>query len=206
MNKINYRKITNLKLPLLLIRVIVMRGKRLWILFKNKLLGKHVIVGKKVRFNQKTIFSGRGAIILENNVSVGYKLGGYYHGQVTEFQARYADSKILIKNGTAFNNSNCLISGGSIEIGQRCRIGANVLMMDYEAHGTHPSKRDSLGEIGKIVIGDNVWIGTNVTILKNVTVGNDCIIAAGSVVLKGNYPPSTIIGGNPAKVIKRIDD
>lgn len=58
----------------------------------------------------------------------------------------------------------------------------------------------------KIIIGNDVWIGANVVILRGVTVGDGAILAAGAVVTK-DVPPYTIVGGVPAKVIKkRFDD
>lgn len=53
-----------------------------------------------------------------------------------------------------------------------------------------------------VVIEDDVWAGANVTILKGVTIGRGSIIAAGAVVTK-SFPPYSIIGGVPAKLIKR---
>lgn len=53
-----------------------------------------------------------------------------------------------------------------------------------------------------VVIEDGCWIGANVTILKGVTIGRESIVAAGSVVTK-SCPPFSIIGGVPAKVIKK---
>ena len=47
------------------------------------------------------------------------------------------------------------------------RIGQNVTIMDFEAHGIDPSKRNKVGEIGEVIIEENVWIGNNVIILKN---------------------------------------
>ena len=54
-----------------------------------------------------------------------------------------------------------------------------------------------------IKICDNAWIGMNCIILKGVTIGEGAIVGAGSVVTK-SVPPWTIVGGNPAKVIKEI--
>ena len=54
---------------------------------------------------------------------------------------------------------------------------------------------------GPIVINDDVWIATDSIILSGVNVGKGAVIAAGSVVVK-DVPPYSIVGGNPAKVIK----
>jgi len=54
-----------------------------------------------------------------------------------------------------------------------------------------------------IKIEDDVWIGMNVLVLKGVTIGRGAIVAAGSVVTK-NVEPWTVVGGNPAKLIKKL--
>ena len=56
----------------------------------------------------------------------------------------------------------------------------------------------------KVTIGDDVWIGANALIMPGVTVGSGSVIAAGSIVTK-DVPPYTIVGGNPAKIIKTRD-
>lgn len=53
-----------------------------------------------------------------------------------------------------------------------------------------------------VIIEDDVWCGANVTILKGVRIGKGCIVAAGAVVTK-SFPPYSIIGGVPAKLIKK---
>ena len=55
-----------------------------------------------------------------------------------------------------------------------------------------------------IIIEDNVWITMNAIILPGVTIGKNSVIAAGSIVTK-SMPSNSLIGGNPAKVIKEID-
>ena len=56
-----------------------------------------------------------------------------------------------------------------------------------------------------IIIGKNVWIGSDARICKGVTIGDGAIIAANAVVTK-SCPPNCIMGGNPAKIIKRDID
>ena len=55
-----------------------------------------------------------------------------------------------------------------------------------------------------IHIGKNVWIGANATVLAGVSIGDGAVVAAGAVVTK-DVAPNTIVGGVPAKVIKKID-
>ena len=65
---------------------------------------------------------------------------------------------------------------------------------------------DSWDNKGDIVIGNDVWIGNHVCILEGVTIGDGAIIAAGSIVVK-DIPPYSIVGGVPAKIIrKRFSD
>lgn len=54
-----------------------------------------------------------------------------------------------------------------------------------------------------IKIGNDCWIGAKATILDGVTIGDGCVVAAGALVTKGTYPPNSIIGGVPARVIKK---
>jgi len=91
-----------------------------------------------------------------------------------------------------------------IEIGDNTLIGNFVSIRDHEAHGINPDKRREIGEIGEVIIEENVWIGNNVIILKNTCIGKNSIVAAGAVVA-GKFPANVIIGGVPAKIIKSIE-
>ena len=55
-----------------------------------------------------------------------------------------------------------------------------------------------------IKIGDHVWIGSNATVLPGVTIGDWSVVAAGAVV-RQDVPPMTVVGGVPAKILKKID-
>ena len=74
-------------------------------------------------------------------------------------------------------------------------IGPNVSIITA-SHALEPSQRRST-TIGKpIVIERNVWIAAGATIIGGVTVGENSVVAAGSVVTK-DVPPNTLVGGNP---------
>jgi maltose O-acetyltransferase len=72
-------------------------------------------------------------------------------------------------------------------------------------HPLDPFERNSGVEYGKPVsIGNNVWIGGRAVINPGVEIGNNVVIASGAVVTK-NVPDHVVVGGNPAKVIKKIE-
>lgn len=93
-----------------------------------------------------------------------------------------------------------------ISIGDRVMLGPNVSI--YTAtHPVHAAVRNRgvKPEFGKpIVIGDDVWIGGGSIIVPGVRIGDRAVIAAGAVVTK-HVAPDTVVGGNPAKVIKHLE-
>lgn len=184
-------------------------------LFKSKIL--NFVVPNLLRFikdssyyvtipicNQKTFITGEGLVEIGKNCQFGYRLGGFHRNGTIEFQARLKDAVIKIGSNVNTNNNIFICSAEYIEIGDDTLIGQNVTIMDFEAHSHDPKKRREIGEISRIIIGRNVWIGNNVMILKDSEIGDNTIVAAGSVVT-GKFPSNIVIGGVPAKFIKTID-
>ena len=93
----------------------------------------------------------------------------------------------------------------NVEIGDYCLFAPRVFISDAD-HAPDPSVPGiSLSpnfNSDPIKIGSGCWLGVNVTVLKGVTIGENSIVAAGSVVTK-SFPPNSIIGGVPAKLLKR---
>lgn len=156
-----------------------------------------------LKIDQYTLCSGKGIVSIGKNCAFGYKIGGFNRGGSVELQARYVNSEINIGDNVSTNNNIFILAANFIEIGNDTLIGQNVVIMDHEAHGISPLNRRQVGEIGKVIIGQNVWIGNNVTVLKNSEIGDNSIIAVGAVV-NGVFPKNVIIGGIPAKIIKSI--
>lgn len=114
---------------------------------------------------------------------------------------------IISKNFSIGDNSG--IGEDSI-VGKYTTIGDNVMMGPqcciYTRNHRHdyiniPMIEQGMEEWKPVTIGNDVWIGYRVTILPGVKIGNGVIIGAGAVVCK-DVPDFSIIGGNPAKVLK----
>jgi len=165
---------------------------------------KEIILSNNIRFQQPVYVTGLGKVKIGENVSFGYSLGGFYRWGCIEIQPRYKNSYIEIGNNVATNNNILFCAASKIIIGEETLIGQYVTFLDHDAHGIEPDKRrTSIGNIGDIEIGRNVWIGNNVMILTGTKIGNNSVVATGSVV-KGSFPENVIIGGVPAKIIKTI--
>lgn len=120
------------------------------------------------------------------------------------FPPFYTDFGRNIELGrNVFINACCQFQDqGGIKIGDNCLIGHNVVIATLN-HDMKPERR-WVCIPKRIVIGNNVWIGSNSTILAGVEIGDNAVIAAGSVVTK-NVEAGTVVGGIPARYIKRIE-
>lgn len=104
--------------------------------------------------------------------------------------------------------STCITCQKRITIGANTRIGAGCLIMDSDHHSLQPQHRSSI-EDGlhvkslPIIIGHDVFIGARSIICKGISIGDNSVIAAGSVVTR-DIPSNEIWGGNPAKFIKKL--
>lgn len=126
---------------------------------------------------------------------------------------------IWIRAGTAFFfpenisigrrvsiNDNVYLDGyGGIEFGDDSgvAVGSVLISEDHEISNPDILIKEQPKTPGKITVGKNVWIAANCTILKGVTIGEGSVVAAGSVLTR-SVPPFTLVGGNPARVIRSL--
>jgi len=131
------------------------------------------------------------------------------------------ENKIEVGNYT-YGASNISLhtwgEGTKVKIGKYCSIAGNThiylggnhridwfttypfghintdIFPDFDGEG-HPSS------YGDVIIGNDVWIGDDVTIMSGITIGNGAVLAAHAVITK-DVLPYTVVGGNPAKLIK----
>ena len=135
----------------------------------------------------KNFHAGRGVVLwAKNNISIGVN---FYIGRYSLIECN-----AIIGNNVIFGNYVALVGKFDHhfkQIGVPIRLASQIRDKDYNWKGL-----DS-----KVIIEDDVWIGYGSIIMSGVTIGKGSIVAAGSVVTK-DVKPYSIVGGNPARLIK----
>ena len=198
----------------------------------NKILKKIMRKKSKNTKISNNIIIGKGSVLL-NNTSFRYDVNSNNPITVGEksmvncnFIFESDKGEISIGDRTFINAGTNLISRSKIEIGNDVTIAWGCTLYDHNSHSIDWKERrnDIEQQINDykngenfiknknwetvksrpIKICDKVWLGFNVTVLNGVTIGEGAIVGACSVV-RENVEPWTIVAGNPAKVIKRIE-
>lgn len=156
---------------------------------------KRIVFGKLPRISLNTeITLERGAKFV-----VGDKLNMRGTSRI-----RVRDSAKLTIGNNAYININSMIAcHEKIEIGNDVQFGPNVQIYDHD-HDFRVKGGIKAGifKTSPVKIGNNVWLGANVVILRGTIIGDDCVVAAGTV-LNGIYPSKTLIlGRNETRIIK----
>ncbi len=182
-------------------------------LLLNTWVQKTRITGKKVRFYPTgqviNLAKKKSKIIIGDNTHIKGELLVYAHG-----------GSIKIGEDCFVGNNSKIWAAKSIEIGNRVLISHDINIHDNNSHPLDSVQRHeafvsmisnghSKNELDlnekPIFIGDDVWIGFNSTITKGVSIGNGAIIASNSNVLN-DVEPFTVVGGNPAKMIRKLNE
>lgn len=174
------------------------------LIFKYRLLSDLKPEGQLYKYTAPVLFSGKGSIVLGENVTVGYLQSPLFYSHYNYLEARTKTAKIHVGNNVIINNNCCIVALNKIEIGDDCIIGINFSALDSDFHCLEPSKRHHDNPPSKAIkIGKNVFIGNHVTILKGVVIGNNVVIGSNSLVSQ-SIPDNVVIGGNPAQIIKTL--
>ncbi len=107
--------------------------------------------------------------------------------------------RVLINHGCSIGATKL------VQIGDRCNIGSQSILIDNAFHELDPERRDQQPESAPVVLEDNVWLAARVIVLPGVTIGKNSVIGAGSVVTR-NIPPNVLAAGIPAKVIRPLTE
>ena len=90
----------------------------------------------------------------------------------------------------------------AITFGQGCLISWEVLLIDSDFHSVVGPDGDRSPLQAPITLGDRVWLGARSTVLKGVSLGGDVVVAAGSVLARGEPASNVVLAGNPAQVVR----
>jgi acetyltransferase-like isoleucine patch superfamily enzyme len=116
-------------------------------------------------------------------------------------------ARVRIGAGSFLNLGVMVAAEELVEIGENCMLANGCFVSDASHRFDDPNKPitwQGFQSKGPTRIGDNCWLGANVVVTSGVTIGERCVIGANSVVTK-DVEPFSIVGGIPARVIKRIE-
>lgn len=167
-------------------------------------------LGSKIRYlAYKPFFRKAGRFSIDTGVTIsGFRnieLGDNVNIMKNSYLYAMGTGQIVIGNNSIFN-SNVMInaSPGKIVIGEYCAIGPNTVIraVDHSYDRTDVSMRVQERLYNEIILEDDVWVCANCVLTAGVKVGKGSIVGAGAVVTK-NVEPFSIVGGVPAKLIRK---
>ena len=158
----------------------------------NFYIGSHITINGWVGFKN---------LHCSNGIYIGYDARLLF---VTEYAGKKYMPEIRIGKNVCIENRFSVLAAAPIIIGDDCLFASDV-MITSENHGMNPETTKSYSETTldakAVSIGKGCWIGEKVCILPGVVLGDRTIVAAGAVVNK-SFPPYSLIGGVPAKLLK----
>jgi acetyltransferase-like isoleucine patch superfamily enzyme len=176
---------------------------RIYACFNNTILGKGIKIKGFVQIFNK------GKILISDNCQInsGVRYNPIGGDTITRLVVRNG-GEIIIKKNVGISNST-LVSSARITIGENTIIGGSCKIWDTDFHPINSIDRLSKPEKNiksePIIIGKNCFIGANSLILKGVEIGDNVVVAAGSIVTK-DVIKNTIVAGSPAKFIKKLEN
>jgi acetyltransferase-like isoleucine patch superfamily enzyme len=202
-------------------------ARQYWLFYRTGLLKRFFLtpeagirLGRNVRIQRLRCVSAERP---SASVEVGDDCVIYENAQIGAF----AKGSVSIGQGSVIGDAR-IVSRERIRIGSRVVTSWNVFIQDFDPHPVDPDLRrvqmiqmtenfkpaervprpveklDWAFPSAPIEIGDDVWLGANTTILKGARIGAGSIVATGSVVTAGEYPPRSVLAGMPAKVVKTL--
>jgi acetyltransferase-like isoleucine patch superfamily enzyme len=156
--------------------------------------------GRRIRWGRRPLFwRGRPSLHAQGRISIGDEIKIY----ARPFPARLTagpSGQIEIGDFVMVNYGVEIFAAQSVTIGDNSMIGDLAAIYDTDFHAVEEGA--DIG-VAPVRIGRNVWIGRLAIVLPGVSIGDNAVVAAGSVVTK-DVPPRTLVGGNPARVLREI--
>lgn len=165
-------------------------------------LSRCAVYGERIVVDRIPYIAGPTRIELGSDVRIS--------GKCDIYGASKGTPVLKIGNGVFIANGCTFAIAERIEIGDLVSIGGGTHIADTEGH-SHYNPKSAIwevpageGDIAPVIIEDGVQIGRQCTILKGVRLGARSVIGARSVV-RSSVPPDSIVMGNPARVVKRMN-
>jgi acetyltransferase-like isoleucine patch superfamily enzyme len=184
------------------------RGNR-----KIKQLNSVAVLGKGVNASKE--ISVKNMSNIKGNLQIGD------HCMIGGVISIGKKGSLTIGHHCSFKTSNWISAKEKVVIGNHVFGSELVFISDNDNHPISPLERKEMTEAlnntekwkidredvksAPVVIEDCVWLGRACIILKGVTIGRGSIVAAGAIVTK-SVPPFSIVAGNPAQVVKKIEN
>lgn len=194
----------------------VLSSRTLMLIRGYFVLRKKIFLGRKVKIKNKRNFSFGSSCTIEKYVTLDcyakekvtfgntVKIGAYSTVSVTGHMSKYGQG-LSIGSNCGIGEYSFLGCAGGIEIGNDVIMGPYV---SFHSENHNFSNKDKLireqGVTSQgIILGNNIWIGAKSTFLDGCEIGDNCVVAAGALV-KDKFPSGVVIGGVPAKILKKI--
>ncbi len=147
----------------------------------------------------------------------GTNIGRYARMDLMPYNDFSVGEKCLIEDFATINNAVGPVSIGDrtliglssvvigpVEIGEDVMLAQHVVLsgLNHSYENIYLPIKDQPVTTKNIIVEDGAWLGANVVVMPGITIGKNAVVAAGSVVVK-NVPPFSVVGGNPAKVLKQ---
>ncbi|WP_417371917.1 acyltransferase [Gelidibacter japonicus] len=149
------------------------------------------------KFGKKSRVLSNTTIRFPGNIQLGSQS---IIGRGVSLSSEISNATLIIGDNTQLNRNVRIDFTGNVKIGSNVVISSDTQIYSH-SHGYDPKSKP----VGKpIIVEDNVWIGSGCYIMDSVEyIGKGAIVATGAIVTK-NVEQNTIVGGNPAKIIKSI--
>lgn len=171
-----------------------------WLRFYKVKYGKRVLFGRNFVSRGNLVVKGPGQVVFGDNVNA------WSHAEKNVLITFTPDARITIGDGCRLNGAG-IQAYRQVKVGPRC-ILSSTLIIDTDFHPLDPTRRhdpDAPVVCSPIALGENVWVAGQTAILKGVTIGDNSVVGFRAVVTK-DVPPNVVVVGNPARIVKRLDE